>query len=163
MACSEAPIRRSVIQSDTVEHCAGSTKKAKRDAMSGGLAGALGGALGAAIASSWSAGSLPSAVHDKFELQVVGSANGLPFRFQEAFDYSDISFSGFPSESAVYRRRIERLFYALVDRLKETMGGSPPAGPSAPGAPAAPSGRPPCLQGPPSRTVYEPTGRSARG
>ncbi len=43
---------------------------------------------------------------DIFVVRIAGTVNGHDFDVTSAFDYSDVSYWSFPSESAVYRQRI---------------------------------------------------------
>lgn len=94
---------------DTIEHCNRSQRTAVRGAVSGALRGV------------WFPEDKEGG--DDFELRIEGAANGVPFRFSRRFEYNDIGFLNFPSESPEYRRRIGDLFAAFAVELKKVVTG----------------------------------------
>jgi hypothetical protein len=57
---------------------------------------------------------------DDFTLQMVGTANGVPFRFRRTFDYSDLGARGMPSDHPKYQARVERLFGNFAEALSRS-------------------------------------------
>ncbi len=61
-----------------------------------------------------------------FVLRVAGKINGTPFDVSKGFDYGDVKFFNFPSESPEYQRRISQALQRAVDEMLVS-GSAPPS------------------------------------
>jgi len=61
-----------------------------------------------------------------FVLRVAGKINGTPFDVSKGFDYHDVKYLSFPSESPEYQRRISQALQRAVDEV--LVSGSAPPG-----------------------------------
>lgn len=94
---------------DTVEYCGQSAARVAALAQA---------AAAAAVTGSTAYYDVPTIPGgDVFVLRVAGSINGKPFDISKGFNYGDVTFSNFPSESPIYRQRVSEVFNAAVDAM----------------------------------------------
>jgi hypothetical protein len=101
---------------DTIERCELTSKFVQQAGWEAGVAVATKGVV--------LSGPAAKGPGDDFALQLVGSANGVPFRFRRVFDYSDLKVAGLPSGDAEFRARLERLFGEFVELLRRPGAGA---------------------------------------
>jgi hypothetical protein len=107
---SESNIDITITKLETTEHCELSHKRGQNAAVEGALIGATGNSL---IVSN-----MPKGERDYFELNIQGTINSHPFTYKRYFDFSDISYWNFPSDSEEYQRRILECFSGFSNDLQ---------------------------------------------